>query len=67
MELASSGSLPAMLDKYRITWTLLRAGTPAIALLDRMPGWRRVYADDTAVVHARVTAIGGGQPEGGRP
>jgi hypothetical protein len=28
-------------------------GTPANAFLDRLPGWRRLYADDVAVVHIR--------------
>lgn len=33
--------------------TMLAAGTPAIGLLDRTPGWTRAYADDVAVVHVR--------------
>jgi len=24
-----------------------------VALMDRLPGWRRLYADETAVVHVR--------------
>ncbi|HZP21282.1 MAG TPA: hypothetical protein VFB16_13875 [Bauldia sp.] len=43
-----------LLDRYRIGATLLRPQTPAVAYLDRSPGWRRLYADDTAVVHVRV-------------
>ena len=46
----------ALLDKYGIQATLLPAGTPAIALLDRLPDWQRVYADDVAVVHVRRPA-----------
>jgi hypothetical protein len=42
-----------LLDEYRIEATLLMPATPAVALLDRLPDWRRVYADDIAVVHAR--------------
>ncbi len=38
----------------KIGWTMLATGMAAIDLLDRTPGWRRVYADDVAVVHARV-------------
>jgi hypothetical protein len=45
--------LPDLLRDYGITWTLLKAGSPATVLLDHMPGWRRLYADDTAVVHVR--------------
>lgn len=46
--------LPALLAESRIGWTLLTPGTPAIAMLDQMPGWRRVFADDMAVVHMRL-------------
>jgi hypothetical protein len=45
-----------LLDDYRIQTTLLVPQTPAVALLDRLPGWRRVYADPVAVVHARTGA-----------
>jgi hypothetical protein len=44
-----------LLDEYKIGTTLLAPSTPAVALLDRLPDWRRVYADDVAVVHQRVT------------
>ncbi|GAA4338868.1 hypothetical protein GCM10023165_17790 [Variovorax defluvii] len=46
----------SLLDEYRFGWTLLTPGTPAIAVLDGLPGWRRVHADETAVVHVRVVA-----------
>jgi hypothetical protein len=46
----------SLLDKYHIGATLLEPGEPAVALLDRLPGWRRLYADDVAVVHVRTTA-----------
>jgi len=42
-----------LLDEYRIGTTLLAPTTPAIALLDRLPDWQRVYSDDVAVVHSR--------------
>lgn len=54
LELRSSDGLETLLDRYRIGWTLLEPTTAAVALLDHLPGWRRVYADETAVVHARV-------------
>ena len=47
--------LPALLEHHRIAWTLLPPGSPAVALLDRLPGWRRLHADAIAVVHVRVT------------
>jgi hypothetical protein len=42
-----------LLDEYGIRTTLLTPSTPAVALLDRLPDWRRAYADDIAVVHTR--------------
>lgn len=36
--------------------TLLAPATPAVGLLDRVPEWKRVYADDVAVVHVRMSA-----------
>jgi hypothetical protein len=42
-----------LLDEYRIGATLLAPSTPAVALLDRLPDWKRVYTDDVAVVHTR--------------
>ncbi|MGE5535134.1 MAG: hypothetical protein ACM3W7_06440 [Acidobacteriota bacterium] len=42
-----------LLDQYGIRATLLSPDTPAVALLDRLPGWKRVYADRVAVVHKR--------------
>jgi hypothetical protein len=42
-----------LLDEYDIRATLLAPSTPAVALLDRLPDWRRTYADDIAVVHMR--------------
>lgn len=49
-------ALESVLRQYDIQWTLLPPGTPALAWLDRMPGWHRLYGDATAIVHARRTA-----------
>jgi hypothetical protein len=54
--LQSLPDLLALLEQYRIGATLLHPATPAVALLDRMPDWKRIYADDYAVVHQRVIA-----------
>ncbi|MDE2228154.1 MAG: hypothetical protein KGL11_03825 [Alphaproteobacteria bacterium] len=48
--------LPAMLDRFHATWTLFAAKSPAVTLMDHLPGWKRVYADDVAVIHARAGA-----------
>jgi hypothetical protein len=53
---ASNGigeALPALLDQYAVTWTLLEPRSPAVSLLDHLPGWERVYADSFAVIHRR--------------
>jgi hypothetical protein len=42
-----------LLDEYHIGATLLTPSTPAVALLDRLPDWKRIYTDDVAVVHTR--------------
>jgi signal transduction histidine kinase len=54
LALRDGTSLSRILDEFRIGWTLLEPGTPAIAMLDIMPCWRRVYADKVAVVHMRA-------------
>jgi hypothetical protein len=51
IHLESPELLPKLLEKYHVGWTLLSPDLPAVALLDRLPGWRRFYADDTAIVH----------------
>ncbi|WP_159011039.1 hypothetical protein [Bradyrhizobium sp. S69] len=45
-----------LLDQYKFGATLLAPDTPAVALLDRLPDWQRVYSDDVAVVHRRRDA-----------
>jgi hypothetical protein len=42
--------------QYKFGATLLAPDTPAVALLDRLPDWQRVYSDDVAVVHKRRDA-----------
>jgi hypothetical protein len=41
------------LKRYRIAWTIFPPDARIVAILDRTPGWRRLYADATAVVQAR--------------
>jgi hypothetical protein len=47
--------LRKLLAQYRVAWTILRPNDPVVRILDSEPGWRRLYADDHAVVHERVT------------
>jgi hypothetical protein len=47
-------ALGEMLDEYHIGWTILLPHDGAVAVLDRLLGWRRAYADAQAVVHVRT-------------
>ncbi len=49
---ANTAALDRTIHTYGIRWTLLPPGSPAVSLLDAMPGWCRLYADKVAVVHA---------------
>jgi hypothetical protein len=39
------------LRDYHVSWTIFSPNNPVVGLLDREPGWHRIYADSTAVVH----------------
>jgi hypothetical protein len=54
LELHNSRGLENLLEKHKISWTLLPPQVSAVAMLDRLPGWRRLYEDKTAVVHIKV-------------
>ena len=49
-------ALSEILERYQIAWTLLAPGIGAVGVIDRLPGWERVYADDSAVIHRRIGA-----------
>src|SRR5207302_5252301 len=52
--LLQSDELPRLLQEYGVTWTLMSPDrAAAVRLLDRLPGWHRLYADNIAVVHVR--------------
>jgi hypothetical protein len=52
-EHGDEAALADLLDRYHIGWTLVQTQSPAAVALDRLPGWRRTYADDRAVIHVR--------------
>jgi len=52
--------LPRLLDEYKIDATLLGADTPAPQILDHLKGWKRLYADNIAVIHVRDDQPGTG-------
>ena len=55
-----SDELPDLLQQYKIAWTIFPPDARAVALIDKLPGWRRFYADKTAVVQVRDGAVPGG-------
>jgi hypothetical protein len=57
LALADLNDFLKLLDQYKFGATLLEPNTPAVAMLDRLPDWQRVYSDDVAVVHKRRDAL----------
>ncbi len=55
-ERGSEAVLKELLGRYHIAWTLLLPGAGAVGVMDRLAGWERVYADNRAVIHARIAA-----------
>jgi hypothetical protein len=47
-------TLSLLLDRYAVTWTLLKPGPGAVSCLDALPEWHRVYSDAEAVIHMRA-------------
>jgi hypothetical protein len=45
-----------LLARWNVRWTLLSADDSLVQVMDRRPGWRRLYADRFAVVHVREDA-----------
>lgn len=56
LALLPGSDLGALLRQYRIDAVLLSPKWPAAGLLDRLPGWERVYADKVAVACIRKDA-----------
>jgi hypothetical protein len=59
---AKEQALSTALERYHIDWTLLEPQMAAVTELDHLPGWERVYADASAVVHRRVSETASGRP-----
>ena len=41
------------LAEYRIEWAIIDPDMPTTKVLDHLPGWQRIYTDDTAIVFRR--------------
>jgi hypothetical protein len=52
-ERGDASALVELLSRYRIGWTLLVPSSGAVAVMDGLSGWQRVYADDYAIIHRR--------------
>jgi len=51
-------ALDDALTRWRIAWTIFPPSEPIVTVIDREPGWRRLYADKFAVVQVREDAPG---------
>jgi hypothetical protein len=49
LDLKDSELPSKLLERHQVGWTLLLPGLPAIAPLDQLPGWKRLYSDETVV------------------
>jgi len=50
---ADPAPFQALADQYGLRWTIFTPDSATVAMLDHLPGWKRLYADGTAVVHVR--------------
>ena len=62
LALKESDGLEKLIKQYKVEWTLLPPGSPAITLLDHLPEWRRLYADKIAVIHVKSPSIEAQKP-----
>ena len=47
------------IKRFRLAWAITEKGNnELLRLIDRTPGWRRLYADDHAVIHIRDAPLG---------
>jgi hypothetical protein len=52
-----ANELAHTLSEYRVGWTMFAPGNRAVVAMDKMPGWKRLYADNWAVVHVRSVTV----------
>jgi hypothetical protein len=51
-------TLTDVITKYKVQWTIFEPDDGSIAYMDTQKGWKRLYADKTAVVHVREGVSG---------
>ena len=64
LQRGDSDAVHDTLNRYDIAWTIFPPDNRIVAMLDREPGWRRLYSDATAVVHVRDAAPEAEGPRG---
>ncbi|MPW17853.1 hypothetical protein GCT13_13120 [Paraburkholderia sp. CNPSo 3157] len=42
-----------LVTKYQVRWAILHADSAVAVMMDTLPDWQRIYADDQAVVYVR--------------
>jgi hypothetical protein len=52
-------TIESTLERYDIAWAIFPPDARIVAILDRTPGWRRLYSDATAVVQVRSGVAAG--------
>jgi hypothetical protein len=52
-ERGDASALGRLIDRFHPAWALLQAQSPLVATFEAQPHWRRVYADDRAVIDVR--------------
>jgi hypothetical protein len=45
-----------LVTKYQVRWAIIHAGSPVANMIDVLPDWHRIYADDQAAVYVREGA-----------
>ena len=51
-------TIDSILTRNQVDWTITPRDDLMVPQMDRRPGWKRIYADKQAVVHARIGAPG---------
>ncbi|HEX9159097.1 MAG TPA: hypothetical protein VF835_02625, partial [Rhizomicrobium sp.] len=56
----NDAAVDATFRKYGVAWTLLQPSDPLVAVMDRRPGWHRLFTGRYAIVHAGPTFLAAG-------
>ena len=59
LQAGDPATIESTLERYDIAWAIFPPDARIVAILDRTPGWRRLYSDATAVVQVRSGVAAG--------